>query len=150
MVEHNYKDYPELTNKQIEEFGFQSPHKQITEDFRAVVVKVTDGDTIRVKANFRDFAFPIRFIAIDAPEMNHGGEVARDWLKGQIEGEEVEIKINVRNRVGKYGRLLGKVVAAGIDMGESEVRLGLAVPFGQKDEAKIPDPFKIFRIEQWL
>ena len=32
MPDHNYEKYPELTNKQIAEFGLQSPHKQITED----------------------------------------------------------------------------------------------------------------------
>ena len=58
--DHDYKKFPELTNKQINEFGFQSPHKQITEDFDATVVHVTDGDTIRLRTDFRDFTFPLR------------------------------------------------------------------------------------------
>lgn len=144
MAEHNYKEFPELTNKQIEEFGFQSPHKQITEDFDAHVLKVIDGDTITLDTSFRDFSFPLRLLDIDAPEMNTGGEAARDWLKGVIEGEEVQIKIDKNNRVGKYGRLLGKVISMGMDMGEAELRLGLALQFGKKNEGQIPPIDKFF------
>ena len=148
--EHDYKNFPELTNAQIEEFGFTSPHKQITEDFYATCIKVHDGDTITLQTDFRDFNFPLRFLDIDAPEMNNGGEIARDWLKGMIEGDEVEIKINKNNRVGKYGRLLGKVISLGMDMGEVEKSLGFAVPFGQKNEGQPPVINKTFNLKQWF
>jgi len=150
MPEHDYKNFPELTNSQIEEFGFSSPHKQYTEDFRAFVVKVHDGDTINLRTEERDFDFPLRFVDIDAPEMNAGGDVARDWLKEQIEGEEVEIKINKQNRVGKYGRLLGKVISRGLDMSETELRLGLAQRFGKKMEEVAPSLNKMFALKQWF
>ena len=74
VFEHDDKAFPELTNKQLEEFGFSSPHEQITRDFFAVVVKVVDGDTVTLRAEFRDFNFPLRLLDIDAPEMNEGGE----------------------------------------------------------------------------
>ena len=150
MPEHDYEKFPELTNAQIDEYGFQSPHEQITEDFRAVVVRVHDGDTITLATDFRDFAFPLRFVDIDAPEMSEGGEEARDWLREQILNEEVQIKINKNNRVGKYGRLLGKVISRGIDMGEAELRLGLAKPFGKKKEGEPQNLDKLFSIIQWL
>jgi endonuclease YncB( thermonuclease family) len=150
VFEHDYKKYPELTNSEIEEFGWESPHPQITEDFKATVVKVHDGDTITVSTSFRDFNFPIRLLDIDAPEMNAGGEVARDWLREQIQNEEVEIQINKANRVGKYGRLLGYVVHGGLNINELELALGLAVPFGQKGEGELPRVDKIFNIKQWL
>jgi len=142
---HDYKNYPELTNQQIEEFGWESPHKQITEDFDADVVKVHDGDTITLKTNFRDFNFPLRFLDIDAPELNEGGEEAREWLKGQILGEIVQIKINKANRVDKFGRLLGKVLSRGLDMGEAQVSLGYALPFGKKKEGQIPTLSMVFK-----
>ena len=148
--EHDYIKFPELTNKQINEIGFTSPHVQITEDFTAEVVRVHDGDTITLRTDFRDFDFPLRFLDIDAPEMNEGGEEARDWLDGQIHGEEVEIKINRNNRVGKYGRLLGKVISRGIDMGEAQLRLGISKPFGKKNEGKIPPIDKVFSLKQWF
>jgi len=141
---HDYKNYPELTNAEIDEEGFSSPHVQYTEDFKATVIKVHDGDTITLQTEDRDFHFPLRFLNIDSPEMNNGGEEARDFVKGLILDEEVEIKIDKNNRVGKYGRLLGKVISRGLDIGESEIRLGYAKPFGQKLEGEIPPTMKIF------
>ena len=138
MTHHDYVKFPELTNRQIEEFGFESPHKQITEDFEATVLKVVDGDTIRVNTKFRDFDFPIRLLDIDAPEMNEGGEEARDWLKGRILGKRVDI-IMGQPRVDKYGRLLGKVFSDGLDVAEEERRMGLATSFENRREDEIPD-----------
>ena len=34
---HDFQKYPELTNKQMEEFQLTSPHTQITEDFNAAL-----------------------------------------------------------------------------------------------------------------
>lgn len=150
VFEHDYKNFPELSNKQIQEFGFTSPHKQIIQDFNAKVFKVHDGDTITLRAGFRDFDFPLRFLGIDAPEMNAGGEVARDWLRNRILNKIVKIKIDRNNRVDKYGRLLGSVIADGMDVGEEELRQGLVIPFERRDEGKLPELHKIFRLEQWF
>ena len=150
VEEHDYIKFPELTNKQLAEFGFASPHIQITEDFTAEVVRVHDGDTITLRTDFRDFDFPLRFLDIDAPELNEGGAETRDWLHEQIHGEIVEIKINRNNRVGKFGRLLGKVVSRGIDMGEAQLRMGISKAFGRKDEGRIPPIDKVFSIKQWF
>ena len=70
---HDFKRYPELTNNQMNFYYFDSPHQQIAEDFDAKVVKVTDGDTIRVTTDFRDFDFPIRFSNIMAAETDEKG-----------------------------------------------------------------------------
>ena len=149
-MEHDYKRYPELTNKQLETERFLSPHVQIEEDFIADVVKVHDGDTITLKTEFRDFNFPLRFLGIDAPEMNAGGDVARDWLKNKILNESVQILIDKYNRVGKYGRLLGRVIYRGMDVGEEEIAQGLAFPFSRRREGEIPSINKEFNIKQWL
>ena len=148
--EHDYKTFPELTNSQIQEFGFSSPHMQITEDFVAIVVKVHDGDTITLQTDFRDFKFPLRLAMIDAPEMNAGGQEAKDWLSGQILNQEIQVKISRDNRVGKYGRLLGRVFFAGLDLGEAMMRMGMVVAFGQKNQG-LPEPLdKIFSLQQWF
>jgi len=130
--EHDYKKFPELSNTQIQEFGFTSPHIQITEDFEAEVIKVHDGDTITLRVNFRDFDFPLRLLEIDAPEMNAGGEIARDWLRSRIGDSSVMIMIEQENRVGKFGRLLGKVMHGGMDVGNEMLNLGLVKPFGEE------------------
>ena len=150
MPEHNFKEYPELTNAQIDEFGFQSPHTQITEGFRAKVVRVHDGDTVTLRVGFRDFDFPLRLLDIDAPEMNAGGEEARDFVRERILNEEVEVIINVKNRVDKYGRLLGKIFHRGMDLGQELIVLGYAIPFTQRGEDIIPVLGKMFSIKQWL
>ena len=127
---HDFKKFPELTNDQMSMYYFQSPHKQITRDFFARVIKVHDGDTIRVQWNERDFDFPVRFANIAAPELNEdGGKESQKWLEDQILGEEVLIKINPNNRVGKWGRLIGYVNHLGMDVGEQSVRMGFSVPW---------------------
>jgi len=125
---HDFKKYPELTNNQMNLYYFDSPHQQITEDFDARVVKVSDGDTIRVETDFRDFSFPIRFSNIMAAETNEGGGLrSRDHLKGLIENAMVEVIIDKKNRVGKFGRLLGQVKHKGFDIGEQMLADGFAV-----------------------
>ena len=120
---HDFKRFPELTNSQMAFYYNGSPHQQIAEDFFAKVVKVSDGDTIRVTTDFRDFSFPIRFSNILAAELDEkGGPESKSWLEKQILGEEVEIIVNPKNRVEKWGRLLGKVRHLGFDMGELSIQ----------------------------
>lgn len=117
---HNFKLFPELTNRQMQLYYFDSPHQQITDNFDAVVVKVTDGDTIRVETDFRDFSFPIRFSNIAAPEVNEeGGKESKSWLENQIMGEEIMVLVNKQNRVEKWGRLLGEIMHMGININEA-------------------------------
>lgn len=150
VYEHDYINFPELTNTQLQVLQFTSPHKQITEDFEAEVVKVHDGDTITLRTDFRDFDFPLRMLDIDAPELSEGGQEARDWLQNRILGKQIKVLIDRFNRVGKYGRLLGKVQYGGMIIAEEEKHLGLAKPFGKKDEAELPDTNKEFRLNQWF
>jgi len=147
---HDFKKFPELTDAQMQELFWESPHKQITESFKAEVVKVHDGDTITVKTTFRDFEFPIRFGRIDTKELSEGGVKAGDYMREQVEGEMVEILIDKDNRVGRYGRLIGEVVYKGINMNDEMVRLGLATPFGQRGEGKLLNMDKELNIKQWL
>ncbi len=145
MFEHNYEQFPELSNSQLEVLQFSSPHIQITGDFSATVVKVHDGDTVTLTTDFRDFNFPLRLLSIDAPELSEGGVPARDWLQAKILGQEVNILINPDNRVGKYGRLLGSIVFGGMDLGEEMLQLGLVVEFGLKKESEVPDLYSWFK-----
>ena len=147
---HDFKNYPELTNRELEEIGFVSPHQQIVDSFDATVAKVHDGDTITLRTSFRDFLFPLRFLDVDAPELNAGGDEARDWLKGRLTGAEVHIEIDQSNRVDKYGRLLGRVIHRGMDIGQEELYLGLVKPFSQREEGKFPILGKEFDIKKWF
>lgn len=78
---HDFKLWPELSNRQMEMYYWQSPHKQITESFKAYVVRVIDGDTLRVRWKERDFDFPVRLINCAAPELDEkGGKESKSWL----------------------------------------------------------------------
>ena len=86
---HDFKKFPELTNSQMIFYYFDSPHRQIMEDFSARVVRVIDGDTIRVTTSDRDFDFPVRFANIDAPEIDtREGVESKKWLEDWILKEE--------------------------------------------------------------
>lgn len=142
---------PELPNSQMDLHYFQSPHKQITENFRCECVKVIDGDTIRVRWDQRDFDFPVRVLDINAPELSEPrGEEVKSWLVDRIEGEEIEILIDPKNRVGKYGRLLGRMFHRGMDTGVEMMNLGLVTSFEARAEGKLPNINKELNIEKWL
>ena len=152
MEAHDFEKYPELRNgEEMDTFYFQSPHKQITEDFRATVMKVHDGDTITLRWNDRNFDFPLRLSIINAPELNEeGGHEARDYLESKILFNEVDVKINPDNRVEKWGRLLGQVVFNGIDMGEELMNLGMATPFEMRNQDKLPNLDKDLAVKKWF
>ena len=134
---HDFKNYPELTNSQAQMYYWESPHKQIFSDFIGKVVKVHDGDTITLSTSFRDFVFPLRFLNTNAPELSEeGGHEARDHLEGILLGQEVEIKIDPKQRVGKWGRLLGEVMFKGMNMNEEMMRSGFSTTFEQRNEGK--------------
>ena len=132
MAPHDFKRFPELTNSQMEVYYFQSPHRQITEDFEGKVVKITDGDTIHVKWSEREKPVVVRFIDTDAPERDTTeGLESTAWLEKQIMGEEVNILIEPKLRVGKWGRIIGRVIHMGIDINSSSIDNGFAVPFSK-------------------
>jgi len=127
---HDFKNFPELTNNQMQIYYFDSPHRQITEDFVAKVVDVHDGDTIKVRWRERDFDFPVRLAHIAAPELKeHGGLRSKKWLEGMIMGKEVDIKIDPDNRVGKWGRIIGEIIFMGIDVNNMSLDLRYSIPF---------------------
>ncbi len=126
---HDFKRFPELANSQMQFYFWDSPHKQILENFTATVTRVKDGDTVQLKWDERDFEFPLRMLGIDAPELDEGGKASKDWLTSMVEGKEVEIKINPRQRVGKWGRILGDIVFGGESMTEASLREGHSIPF---------------------
>ena len=148
---HNFKEFPELTDAQMQEEYFNSPHKQITQDFRCKCVKVIDGDTIRVNWSERNFDFPVRFINIAAPENKEaGGLESKLWLENKILNKEIEIRINKKNRVGKWGRLLGYITQNGMDIGQESIIMGQSKPWSQINDGQISDNIKLPKeFKQW-
>ena len=131
-MSHDFKRFPELTNSQMQFYYFDSPHRQITEDFMGEVVKITDGDTIHVKWSEREKPVVVRFIDTAAPELDEeGGLKSAKWLERQIMGEYVRIQMEPKLRVGKWGRIIGRIIHMGIDINQMSIEAGMAVPFSR-------------------
>ena len=112
-------------------YYFDSPHKQITEDFWGEVVDVHDGDTVKVKWSEREKPVNIRLSNIAAPEMKEvGGVKSQRWLEEQILGEYVLININPAMRVGKWGRILGEIISFGMNINQNSMEQGYSIEFG--------------------
>jgi len=152
---HDFKNFPELTNSQMQLYYFDSPHKQIIENFSARVVKVHDGDTVTLRWTERDFDFPLRFINISAAELKDengyeipAGQRSKSWLEGILLNKDVDIIIKGSNRVDKWGRLLGIVICNGMDVGEESINAGQAVPWSLRADGQMED-FGKELIKQW-
>ena len=127
---HDFKRFPELTNNQMQFYYFESPHRQITETFWGEVVKITDGDTIHVKWSEREKPVVVRFMGTAAPERDEeGGRKSRTWLENQIMNEYVQVQIDPDLRVGKWGRILGRINFMGMDINQMSMDNGMAVVF---------------------
>lgn len=141
---HDFKAYPELTDKQMEELYFESPHKQITENFTATCVKVQDGDTITVNWNERDFNFPVRFLDIAAAELGtEKGKAAQQWLERKLLGREIDIIIDQKNRVDKWGRLMGRIYLMGLNIGQESINAGHSTDWDKVNEGLIIDSIQL-------
>lgn len=127
---HDFDRFPELTNRQMQIYYFESPHPQINTSFFGRVVEVHDGDTVRIDTDFRSFDFPLRMLDIAAPELNEsGGRESQQWLEEKLLDAEVFVEIDPSNRVGKFGRLLGRIKQLGMDVGRESMINGHSVPF---------------------
>lgn len=147
---HDFKNFPELQGSELDLYYFQSPHKQIFEDFRARVVKVHDGDTITLRWKERDFDFPLRFSNIAAPELNEaGGRESQAWMEQRLLGNMVDIVINKKNRVDKWGRLLGNVIFKGMDIGEESIYAGINQSWSLRKDGLVPNFNTLMEAAAW-
>ncbi len=87
------------------------------------VVKITDGDTLYVlDTNYKEHK--IRLAGIDAPERKQAyGLASRKHLASIVAGKQVTVEYQKRDR---YGRIVGKVLVAGIDVCLEQVKVGFA------------------------
>jgi endonuclease YncB( thermonuclease family) len=145
----NFKDFPELPNNQLDFYYWQSPHKQLFESFQARVIRVHDADTLIVRIPERNFDFPVRFSntsareLIEKPERDTShqlcadGKTSQQWLEDRVIGQDVTIVLK-KSRVEKFGRLLGKAYFQGIDLGSELLSHGMAVPWANRIDGRIP------------
>jgi micrococcal nuclease len=94
------------------------------------VVRVVDGDTIRVRLG--DRLETVRYIGVNTPELHHpskgaepGGRAAHSVNRRLVEGRRVRLEMDVQVR-DRYGRLLAYVWAGETMINAELVRLGYA------------------------
>lgn len=127
-------------------------------EIKAIVVKITDGDTVRVRhvtnsrtsseftGNLKDHTIAVRLAAVDAPETakfgNAGqalGEAAKSFVSDKLLNKRVTIKLLSKDH---YGRVLGLVkyrdntilpdfLCSKKDLSEQLLSKGLAVVYRQ-------------------
>lgn len=92
-------------------------------DFAGLVVRVSDGDTIKVRdrcGNLRT----VRMLGIDAPEkMQAHGLESKANLYMMISGKKVYVRSSEKD---KYGRDLGKVLYSKLDINLEQIKSGNA------------------------
>ncbi|MCX5892201.1 MAG: thermonuclease family protein, partial [Deltaproteobacteria bacterium] len=99
----------------------------------AKVTRVIDGDTAELAGGAR-----VRFLGIDAPEMERDGKPAdflahqsKDYVAGLIQGKTVRLEYD-RERYDRYGRLLAYLyLPDGAMVNLLVVRQGLARVYSQ-------------------
>lgn len=109
----------------------QQPATQVQpQRISAQVVKVIDGDTIKVNLNGK--IETVRFILVDTPEtvkpgtpVEPFGKEASNFTKQLLTGKTVELEKDVQER-DKYGRLLMYVYVDGKSVEEELLKNGLA------------------------
>jgi endonuclease YncB( thermonuclease family) len=99
------------------------------------VVRVVDGDSITVLDAARR-EFKVRLAAIDAPERGQPfGQVSRSNLSDLVFGEMVTVEVD---KVDRWGRLVGRVLRNGVDIGMEQLRTGLAWHFRRYADEQPP------------
>jgi endonuclease YncB( thermonuclease family) len=94
-------------------------------DFTGRVVKVADGDTLTVLVNKAQIR--VRLDAIDAPESKQAfGKRSRQSLADMCASKVARVEDRGKDR---YGRTIGRVNCAGIDVNSEQLRRGMAWVF---------------------
>lgn len=110
--------------------------------YKAKVVNVIDGDTIKIEGGQ-----VVRYIGIDTPETVHPskpvqcyGKEASDKNKELVEGKEIKLEKDV-SETDKYGRLLRYVWLGDMLVNEYLVREGYAQSSSYPPDVKYQDRF---------
>jgi len=99
------------------------------------VVKISDGDTIRVLQNKKEYK--IRFFGIDAPEKDQAfGQKSKQKLSDLVFGKEVKVLWKEKDQ---YRRYLGVVYLGSLNINQEMVRGGYAWVYRRYND----DPFMI-------
>ena len=105
-------------------------------EFKILQFRVIDGDSVEAVLDL-GLALTskevIRMIGVDAPEVRtknleekQAGFLAKQWLIDKMEAATLLVCDSVDFRRGKYGRVLGSVIADGVNLNTLMISEGLA------------------------
>lgn len=116
-----------LTSPTLTTLGtIPSTTTSVAVEVMAEVVRVTDGDTIRVLMPDGTNE-PVRLIGIDAPEDGSLlDQEATAYLEDLVLGRDIRMVIDVSDR-DRFGRLLRYIYVGDLFVNEEMVRVGLAI-----------------------
>ncbi|MFW6210546.1 MAG: thermonuclease family protein [bacterium] len=110
--------------------------------FETKVLKVIDGDTVKIKKGNRT----VRLKGIDTPELHHPdtpvqayAREAADYLKSRIENKTVRIEYHKDDVNDKYGRLLAYIYADDVMINAELVKKGYAFVYENTDCIRVKD-----------
>lgn len=99
------------------------------------VVGIADGDTLTV-LDGEHRQHHVRLMGIDAPEKRQAfGTRSREHLAGLAFHRDVVVEFTKHDR---YGRIVGKVVVSGQDVGLTQIQSGLAWHYRQYAREQLP------------
>lgn len=102
--------------------------------FDARVVRIADGDSFAVARRSGGPKEEIRIFGIDAPERGQPwSRRSREALSERVFGKVVRIEPVERDR---YDRIVARVTADGVSVGEAQVREGHAWVYRKYDKSK--------------
>jgi endonuclease YncB( thermonuclease family) len=91
--------------------------------YEGKVVAVSDGDTLIVLTPEKQ-QIKVRLVEIDAPEKSQAyGQRSKQSLSDLVFGKQVHVEQQDRDR---YGRVVGRVYAGGLDINAEQVKRGMA------------------------
>jgi endonuclease YncB( thermonuclease family) len=100
------------------------------------VVGVSDGDSVTVLGANKT-QHKIRLAGIDAPERAQAyGQKAKESLSDLVFGKSVEVAWSKQDR---YGRIVGVVTLAGMDINLEQVKRGMAWHYKQYQNEQSPE-----------
>ena len=100
------------------------------------VVGVSDGDSVTV-LDAQKTQYKIRLAGIDAPERAQAyGQKAKESLSDLVFGKSVEVAWSKQDR---YGRIVGVITLAGVDINLAQVQRGMAWHYKQYQNEQSPE-----------
>ena len=116
-------------------------------DLGGKVIVVSDGDTVKLLTADNQI-YKIRLAGIDAPEKKQAfGNESKKALSDCAEGKAAIINGNKKDR---YGRIVGKVIVAGVDCNLRQIKLGMAWHYKKYEKEQDVEDRSRYAQEEYL